>query len=99
MTRLMVCAQLNSAPVARPKFGTTSMPPNHNTPPRSPPSRRTSALLGLRRPAPLRGTHIVQVQSRSDESEMRKRLREVSHLPPRLRIVLFRKQTDIVAKG
>src|SRR6266545_4607177 len=60
--------------------------------------RRTSALFALRRPAPLRGTDIVQVHSRSNESQMRERLREVSDLPPRLRIVLFREQADIVAK-
>jgi hypothetical protein len=29
-----------------------------------------SWLFSLRRPAPLRGTDIVQVQSRSDEGEM-----------------------------
>src|SRR5262245_12283694 len=69
---------------------------HHATSP--PPSRRTSSLFALRRPSPLRGTDIVQVRSRSDKSEMRKRLWEVSHLPPRLRIVLFREQADIVAK-
>jgi hypothetical protein len=40
----------------------------------------------------------VQVQSRSDERKMRKRLREVSDLPLCSRIVLFREQADIVAK-
>src|SRR6266852_7781097 len=49
-------------------------------------------------PAPLRRTGIVQVQSRSDESKMRKRLREVADLPLCSRIVLFREQADIIAK-
>ena len=58
----------------------------------------TSALADFGRPAPLRGTDIVQVQRSPDESEMRKCLRKVSDLPLRLRIVLFREKTDIVAK-
>src|SRR6516165_10679682 len=49
------------------------------------------------RTPPLRRTDIVQVQGRSNESEMRKRLRKVTDLPLRLRIVFFRKQADIVA--
>src|SRR5262245_455789 len=50
-------------------------------------------------PALLRGAYIVQVQGRSDESEMRKGLRKIADLPPRVGIVLFREQADIVAEG
>ena len=49
------------------------------------------------RTPPLRRTDIVQVQGRSNESEMRKRLRKITDLPLRLRVVFFRKQADIVA--
>ena len=49
-------------------------------------------------PTLLRGADIVQIQGRSDESEMRKRLREITDLPPRMRIVFFREQADVVAK-
>jgi hypothetical protein len=43
------------------------------------------------RTPPLRRTDIVQVQRRSNESEMRKRLRKITDLPLRLRVVFFRK--------
>ena len=39
----------------------------------------------------------MQVQRRSNESKVRKRLRKIADLPLRLRIVFFREQTDIVA--
>jgi hypothetical protein len=41
----------------------------------------------------LRGTDIVQVQGGSNQSEMRKRLREITNLPLRMRIVFFCEQT------
>src|SRR5262249_50328939 len=54
---------------------------------------------GLRSLAPLlRRANIVQAQRRSDESKMRECLREIAKLPLRLRIVFFRKQTNIVAQ-
>ena len=40
----------------------------------------------------------MHVQSRSDESEVRKGLRKITQLALCLRIVLFREQADIVAK-
>jgi hypothetical protein len=40
----------------------------------------------------------MQVQGRSDQREMRERLRKISHPPPRVRVVLFRQQADIVAQ-
>jgi hypothetical protein len=46
----------------------------------------------------LRRAGIVQVQSRSDEGEARKSLREVADLPLPVRIVLFRVKSDIVGK-
>src|SRR5215510_5304872 len=39
----------------------------------------------------------MQIQGRSDESKVRKRLRKIADLPLRLRIVFFRQQADIVA--
>ena len=45
----------------------------------------------------LRRADIMQVQGRSDESKVRKRLRKIADLPLRLRIVFFREQADIVA--
>jgi hypothetical protein len=40
----------------------------------------------------------MQVQGRSDEIKVRKRLRKIADLPLRLlRIVFFREQADIVA--
>ena len=54
---------------------------------------------GLRSlPALLGGADIVQAQGRSDQSKMRECLREIAELPPRMRIVFFREQADIVAK-
>src|SRR5215831_7722815 len=47
-------------------------------------------------PALLRGADIVQAQGGSDQSEMRKGLREIADLPPRLGIVFFREQPDVV---
>jgi hypothetical protein len=40
----------------------------------------------------------MQVQGGSDQGEMRECLRKISDLPPRVRVVLFRKQADIVAQ-
>ena len=60
---------------------------------------RQSSGTGLRSmPALLRGADIVQVQGRSNQCEMRKRLREITDLPPCMRIVFFREQADVVAK-
>jgi len=54
---------------------------------------------GLRSlPALLGGADIMQAQGRSDQGEMRECLREIAELPPRMRIVFFREQADIVAK-
>jgi hypothetical protein len=39
----------------------------------------------------------MQVQGGSDQGEMRERLRKISDLPPRVRVVLFRQQAHIVA--
>src|SRR5215470_16851268 len=50
----------------------------------------TSALL--------RGADIMQVQGGSDESQMRERLREIADQPPRMGIVFFREQADVVAE-
>ena len=46
----------------------------------------------------LRRADLVKVQGRSDESEMRKRLREITDLTLGIRIVFFREQADIVTK-
>src|SRR5262249_60874613 len=59
--------------------------------------RATESLMLVSRTPPLRRTDIVQVQGRSNQSEMRKRLRKITDLPLRLRVVFFRKQADIVA--
>src|SRR6266446_8742482 len=52
-------------------------------------------VAGSRRCA---GPTVVQVQGGSDEGHMRERLRKISDLPPRPRVVLLREQADIVAK-
>src|SRR5215471_15979646 len=60
---------------------------------------KESSRAGLRSVAPLlRRANIVQAQRRSDESKMRECLREIAKLPLRLRIVFFRKQTNVVAQ-
>jgi hypothetical protein len=50
-------------------------------------------------PAPLQraGGGIVEAQRRPNESEMRKGLREISNLPPRVGNILFSKQANIIA--
>lgn len=45
----------------------------------------------------LHGPVIAQAHGRHDEGEMRERLGKIAELPPRLRIVFFREQADIVA--
>ena len=59
-------------------------------------SPRDDRLFSL--PAPMRRPDIVQVQCRSNQREVRECLREISDLASRLRIILFSKQADVVAK-
>ena len=49
-------------------------------------------------PALLHWPGAMQAQSRADKSKTRKRLRKIADLPPRMRIVFFREQADVVAK-
>jgi hypothetical protein len=58
----------------------------------SPASRTLCSVAAL-----LRRADVMQVQGRSDEIKVRKRLRKIADLPLRLRIVFFREQADIVA--
>jgi hypothetical protein len=63
----------------------------------SPPFRRSCGHGSS--PAPLQraGGGVVEAQRRPNESEMRKGLREVSDLPPRVGNILFSKQPNIIA--
>lgn len=41
----------------------------------------------------------IEVEGTDDEGEMRKRLREIAELASLRRVIFFRKQTYIIAKG
>ena len=45
-----------------------------------------------------RRADIVEVQGRSNQSQVRKRLRKITDLSLRMRIIFFREQADVVAK-